>query len=49
VASVPTLQNALPSLEKLYASWERAASKSRYQNFVPALSAGMDKLNSYYQ
>ena len=48
-ASIPTLQNALPSLEKLYTSWERAASKSCYKSFVPALTAGMEKLNTYYQ
>ena len=49
VATIPTLQHALPALEKLYASWEKAASKECYQHFVPALTAGMAKLDSYYQ
>ena len=48
-ASIPTLQNTPPTLEKLYASWEKAASKSRYKSFIPALSAGMEKLDSYYK
>ena len=43
------LQHALPALEKLYASWEKAASKSRYKSFTPALTAGMEKLDGYYQ
>jgi hypothetical protein len=39
----------------LYADWEKATSsgserkKKRYEEFFPALSAGMAKLNSYYQ
>jgi hypothetical protein len=49
VASIPTLQHALPALEKLYASWEKAASKPRYKSFALALTAGMEKLNSYYK
>jgi hypothetical protein len=39
----------LPSLEKMHASWEKAASKTRYKSFVLALSAGMAKLDEYYQ
>jgi hypothetical protein len=35
----------LPSLEKMHASWEKA----RYKSFVLALSAGMAKLDEYYQ
>ena len=46
---MPTLQNALPAIEKLYTSWEKASTKSRYQSFVPALNAGMTKLNTYYE
>jgi hypothetical protein len=48
-ATVPMLQLALPALEKLYASWEKAASKDRYKLFVPALAAVMAKLDTYYQ
>jgi hypothetical protein len=43
------LQHALPTLEKLYVSWEKASSKPRYHAFAPALDAGMTKLNTYYQ
>lgn len=48
-ASVPTLQLALPAIERLYTSWEKAAAKARYESFGPALSAGMAKLNTYYE
>jgi hypothetical protein len=48
-AKVPTLQFALPAIEQLYASWEKASSKSRYDSFVLALNAGMAKLNTYYE
>ena len=43
------LQHALPALEKLHTSWEKAAAKTRYEAFVPALTAGMEKLDKYYQ
>ena len=45
----PSLQNALPALERMYAAWEKASSKSCYVFFVPALEAGMAKLDQYYQ
>ena len=48
-AAIPTLQHALPAIEKLYASWEKASMKTRYESFVPALAAGMAKFNTYYQ
>jgi hypothetical protein len=48
-ASMLTLHNALPTLERLHAAWEKASSKPRYLHFARALNAGMDKLNSYYQ
>jgi hypothetical protein len=47
--SAPSLQNALPALERLHAAWEKASNKSRYTPFIPALEAGMQKLNQYYQ
>ena len=46
-ATILTLQHVLPVLEKLYASWDKAATKPRYNAFVPALTAGMAKLNMY--
>ena len=46
---MPTLQHALPALEKLYSSWEKASKKPHYKNFIPALTAGMKKLNTYYE
>ena len=30
-------------------AWEKALSKLQYDSFVPALNAGMAKLNSYYE
>jgi len=36
-------------LEKLYAAWEKALKKSIYKSFVLALTAGLKKLNEYYQ
>ena len=48
-SSTPTLQNALPALEKMHAAWKKASSKGRYSYFVPALHAGMVKLDQYYQ
>jgi len=48
-ASRPTLHNALLALEKLYAEWEKALRKPRYKSFVPALTAGMVKLDEYYK
>ena len=47
--STPTLHNALPTLERLHAAWEKASNKSCYSHFTRALTVGMDKLNAYYQ
>ena len=47
-SSTPTLQNALPALEKMHAAWKKASSKSRYSCFIPSLNAGMAKLDQYY-
>jgi hypothetical protein len=33
----------------MHVSWEKAAAKPLYKSFVPALSAGMAKLDEYYQ
>ena len=48
-ASVPTLHNALPTLEKLHAAWQKASDKRRYSCFIRALEAGMAKLDTYYK
>ena len=48
-SSTPSLQNALPALERMYAAWEKSSSKPRYVCFIPALDAGMAKLDKYYQ
>ena len=48
-ASTPTLHNALPTLEKLHAAWQKASDKRRYSCFVRALEAGMAKLDTYYR
>jgi hypothetical protein len=48
-AMIPTLQLALPAIEKLYVLWEKASTKSQYEGFVLALNAGMAKLNTYYE
>lgn len=47
-SSRPTLHNALPALERLYAEWEKASKKERYERFWPALTAGMAKIDEYY-
>ena len=48
-SSTPTLQNALPVLDKMHAAWKKASSKGHYLCFAPALNAGMVKLDQYYQ
>ncbi|KAF9544164.1 hypothetical protein CPC08DRAFT_417874 [Agrocybe pediades] len=47
--SAPTLYNALPAIEKMYAAWEKSLGKAKYKPFIPALEAGMAKLDEYYQ
>jgi hypothetical protein len=39
----------LAALERLYAKWEKASNKACYAKFKPALTAGLAKLNEYYQ
>lgn len=48
-SSRPTLHNVLLALERLYAKWDKASNKARYEKFKLALAAGMAKLNEYYQ
>jgi hypothetical protein len=48
-SSRPTLHNALPAIEKLYAEWEKASTKLRYEPFKDALNTAMEKFNEYYK
>jgi hypothetical protein len=48
-SSAPSLQNALPVLERMHAAWEKASNKPRYSTFISALDSGMQKLDQYYQ
>ncbi|KAF9538851.1 hypothetical protein CPC08DRAFT_771063 [Agrocybe pediades] len=45
----PTLFNALPAIERMYAAWEKALAKEKYAQFAETLQAGMAKLDEYYQ
>lgn len=45
----PTLYNTLPTIKKMYCSWEKASKKWKYDAFAPALEEGMSKLNTYYK
>jgi hypothetical protein len=47
--SRPSLHNALPAIETLYAAWQSASTKPRYAPFMLALEAAMEKLNEYYK
>ena len=48
-SSTPSLQNALPALERMHVVWEKASNRPRYLSFVTALEAGMQKLDQYYK
>ena len=48
-SSTPTLQNALPALEKTHTAWEKVSNKPHYECFTAALDVGMMKLDKYYQ
>ena len=47
-ATVPTLCNAVPALEKLYATWEKQCTLPEAKLFESALDAGMAKVDEYY-
>lgn len=38
----------LPALEALHKAWTKQADRSKYRDFVPALKAGLDKIEEYY-
>lgn len=48
-SSIPTLCNAVPALEKLYATWEKQRSMPEARPFRNALDAGLAKVNEYYE
>ncbi|KAF8233426.1 hypothetical protein L208DRAFT_1266782, partial [Tricholoma matsutake] len=43
-----TLHLELPALEALHKAWTKQADRSKYRDFVPALKAGLDKIEEYY-
>lgn len=43
-----TLHLALPALEALHKAWTKCAERSKYIDFVPALNAGLQKIEEYY-
>jgi hypothetical protein len=47
-ATVPTLCNAVPALEKLYATWEKQRALPEAKPFKSALDAAMAKVDEYY-
>jgi hypothetical protein len=46
--AAPSLHNALPAVEALYAAWNKRSTKNKYKPFEAALDAGAKKLNEYY-
>ena len=43
-----TLHLALPTLEALHKAWTKRAARSKYRDFIPALEAGLAKIEEYY-
>ena len=43
-----TLHRTLPALEALHKAWTKRAERSKYLEFVPALNAGLAKIEEYY-
>jgi hypothetical protein len=48
-SSIPTLSNAVPALEKLYATWEKQRDMPEAKPFKNALDAALKKVNEYYK
>jgi hypothetical protein len=44
----PSLHLALPALEVLHKAWTKRAARIKYGDFVPALNAGLAKIEEYY-
>ncbi|KAH7902996.1 hypothetical protein BJ138DRAFT_1021272 [Hygrophoropsis aurantiaca] len=45
----PSLHYALPALEGLHKAWLSRSEKVKYIDFTDALSAGVEKINEYYE
>jgi hypothetical protein len=45
---VTTLHLALPALKALHKAWSKRAERAKYVDFVPALNAGLAKIEEYY-
>jgi hypothetical protein len=43
-----TLHLALPALEALHKAWSKRVGHEKYGDFIPALSAGLAKIEEYY-
>ena len=43
------LHLALPALEGLHKAWSRRLMRAKYRHFVPALKAGLGKIEEYYE
>ena len=48
-SSIPTLYNAIPALEKLFATWEKQRDMPETERFKNALDAALQKVNEYYE
>ena len=46
--SGPAVHLALPALEALHMAWDSRTTKPEYSDFWPALEAGVNKINYYY-
>ncbi|RXW23821.1 hypothetical protein EST38_g1987 [Candolleomyces aberdarensis] len=44
----PSLYNGLPALERLHKAWSSRAKKDKYEQYKPALKAGIAKIEEYY-
>ncbi|KAF8804846.1 hypothetical protein BYT27DRAFT_7106103 [Phlegmacium glaucopus] len=46
--STPSLHTAIPALEKIHKAWSSHITQSKYAPFVDGLTAGVEKINEYY-
>lgn len=44
----PTLHLALPALEAIHKAWTTRQTREKYKDFLPALKAGLTKIEEYY-
>ena len=45
----PSLHVAIPVLEALHHAWSIRIKREKYEQFMDAIQAGLDKLNEYYE